>query len=86
MFSSDIKRTNRQIIRKRQNVSYSCVSYIKSEASNIWRTAAWFLKPFGEMVDESHIYKLVKPNFIVKTKTVYSGCNVCYQVFGKWKN
>ena len=55
MFSSDIKRTNRQIIRKRQNVSYSCVSYIKSEASNIWRTAAWFLKPSGEMVDENHV-------------------------------
>ena len=83
MFSSDIKRTNRQIIRKRQNVSYSDVSYIKSEASNIWRTAAWFLKPFGEMVEENHIYNLVKPNFIVKTKTVYSGCNVCYQVFLK---
>ena len=35
------------------------------------------------MVEENHIYDLVKPNFTVKTGRVYRGCKVCYQVF--WK-
>ena len=52
-----------------------------SQTSNIWRTEAWFLKPFGERVEEHHIYNLVKPNSIVKTRTVYRGRNICYQVF-----
>ena len=30
-----------------------------------------------ETVEENHIYRLVKPNFTVKTRTVYRGCNVC---------
>ena len=54
-----------------------------SETSDIWRTGAWFLKPFGESVEENHIYHLVKPNYTVKTRAVYRRCNVCYQVF--WK-
>ena len=40
---------------KSHKVSYRCVSYIKSETSNIWRTGALFLKPFGERVEENHI-------------------------------
>ena len=40
-----------------------------------------FLKPFGERVEENHIYCLVKHNSTVKTRTVYRGCNVSYQVF-----
>ena len=63
------------------NVSYRYVSYLKSEASNIWRTGAWFSKLFGESVEGNHIYDLVKPNSAVKTRTVYRGCNVCYQFF-----
>ena len=39
------------------------------------------LKAFGERVEENHIYQLVKPNSIVKTRTVCRGCNICYQVF-----
>ena len=54
---------------------------MKSETSDIWTTGAWFLKPFGERVEENHISHLVKPNSTVKTRTVYRGCNVCYQVF-----
>ena len=42
-----------------------------------------FLKPFGERVEEKHIYHLAKPNSAVKTGTVYRGCNVIYEVF--WK-
>ena len=38
------------------------------------------LKAFGERVEENHIYQLVKPNSIVKTRTVCRGCNICYQV------
>ena len=53
---------------------------IKSETSDIWRTSAWFLKTFGERVEENHIYDLVKPNTTVKARTVYRGCNVCYQI------
>ena len=62
-------------------LSYRYVSYVKSEISDIWRTGAWFLKPFGERVGENHIYDLVKPNSTVKTRTLYRGCKVCYQVF-----
>ena len=50
---------------------------------DIVRTGAWLLKPFGERVEENHIYYLVEPDSTVKTRTVYIGCNVCYQVF--WK-
>ena len=39
------------------------------------------LKPFGERVEKNYIYDLVKRNYTVKTRTVYRGCNVCYQVF-----
>ena len=39
------------------------------------------LKPFGERVEENHIYHLVKRNPTVKIRTVYRGCNVRYQVF-----
>ena len=67
----DIVRTfeNRipfQTFEKLRNVSYLYVSYIKSETSDIWRTDAWFLKPFRERVEENHIYRLVKPNSRVK--------------------
>ena len=72
-----------QTFEKWHNVSYRYVSYIKSETSFIWRTGAWFLKPFEERVEENHIYHIVKPNSTVKTGTVYRGCNVCYQFF--WK-
>ena len=72
-----------QTVEKRHNVSYHYVSYIKSETSNIWRTGAWFWKWFRERVKENHIYHLVKLNSTVRTRTVYRGCNVCYQVFLK---
>ena len=70
-----------QTFEKWHNVSYRYVSYKKSEKSDIWRRGAWFLKPFGERVEENHIYPLVKPNFAVKTRTVYRRYDVCYQVF-----
>ena len=70
-----------QTFEKWHKVSYHHVSYIKSETSFIWRTGAWFLKPFEQRVEENHIYHIVKPNSTVKTGTIYSGCNVCYQVF-----
>ena len=57
--------------------------YVKSETSDMRRTGAPLLKPFEERVEENHIYDLVKPNSTVKTRTVYRGCNVCYQFF--WK-
>ena len=65
-----------QTFEKWHNISYRNVTYVKSEISNIWRTGALFLKPFGERVEENHIYDLVKPN-----STVKRGCNVCYWVF-----
>ena len=70
-----------QTFEKWHNVSYRYVSYIKSETSNVWRTGVWFLKLCRERVEENHIYHLVKPNSTVKTRTVYRGCNVRYQVF-----
>ena len=70
-----------QTFEKQHNLGYRYVSYIKSETCDIWRTGAWFLKPFGERVEENQIYHLVKPNSTVKTRTVYGGCTVCYQVF-----
>ena len=72
-----------QTFEKWHNVSYCYVSYIKSGTSFIWRTSAWFLKPFEERVEENHIYHIEKRNSTVKTGTVYRGCNVCYQFF--WK-
>ena len=76
-----------QTFEKWHNVGYRYVSYVKSEISDIWRTGAWFLKPFGESVEKNHIYHLIKPTSTVKTRTVYRGCNLCYQVFfWKWKN
>ena len=85
MLPSDIKLAHRQNIRKQSSISNVAryVSYVKSETSDIWRTGAWFLKPFGERVEEKHIYHLAKPNSAVKTGTVYRGCNVIYEVF--WK-
>ena len=70
-----------QTFEKWHNISYRYVRYIKSETSGIWRTGAWFLKPFGEKVQGNHVYDLVNPNFTVKAKRVYRGCKVCYQVF-----
>ena len=70
-----------QTFEKLHNVSYRYVSYVKSETSDIWRTGAWFLKTFGERIKENHIYDLVKPNSTVKSRTIYRGCNVFYQVF-----
>ena len=70
-----------QTFEKWHNVSYHYISYIKSETSDIWTTGAWFLNAFGESVEENHIYHEVKPNSTVKTRTVYRGCNVCYQGF-----
>ena len=72
-----------QMFEKWHNVSYRYVSYIKSETCDIWRAGAWFLKPFGDRVDENHIYHLVIPNSAVKTGTVYRECNVCYQAFSE---
>ena len=43
-----------QAFEKWHNVSYRYVSYVKSETSDIWRTGAWFLKPFRERVEENH--------------------------------
>ena len=70
-----------QTFVKSHNVSYRYVSYIKSEISDVWKTCAWFLKPFGERVEENHIYDLVKPNSTVRTRTVHRGCNVCDIVY-----
>ena len=39
-----------QMFKKWYNVSCRYVSYIKSEASNVWRTGVWFLKPVGEVM------------------------------------
>ena len=64
---------------KWHNVSYRCVSYVKSEISDIWRTSALF----GERVEENHIYDLVKPNSTVKTRIIYRGCNYVTKFF--WK-
>ena len=69
MLSSVMKHAHRQNIRKKipfqtfekwHNVSYRYASYAKSEISDTWRTGAWFLKPFGEKVEEYHIYDLIK--------------------------
>ena len=49
-----------QTLEKWHNVSYR---YVKSETSNICRTGAWLLKPFGERVEENDIYYLVKTEF-----------------------
>ena len=73
-------RTPFQMFEKWHNVSYCYICYIKSETSDIWRTSVWFLKTVGEMVEENHIYHLVKLNSTVKTRTLYRGC---YQVFFK---
>ena len=70
-----------QTIKKWHNVRYCYVSYVRSVTSNIWRAGAWSLKPSGESIVENHIYDLVKPNSIVKARTVYRGGNVCCQVF-----
>ena len=70
-----------QTFEKWYNVSYRYVSYVKSETSDIWSTGVWFLKTFGERVEENHIYLLVKPTYAVKTRAIYRGCNVYYQVF-----
>ena len=93
MLSSDTERANRHNIRNRisiqtfekwHNVSYRHVSYVKSETSDIWRTKVWFLKPFGERVEENHIYDLLKPNSTVKTRTVYTE-SITYVTKFSWK-
>ena len=33
------------------------------------------------MVEENHIYNLVKPNSAVKTRTAYRVYDLCYQLF-----
>ena len=43
------------MFKKWYNVSCRYISYIKSEASNIWRTGVWFLKPFGEVMRKSYL-------------------------------
>ena len=68
-----------QTLREGHNISYCYISYIKSETSHIWRTGAWL--PFGERVEENHLYHLVKPNSILKLRSVYRGCSVYYQIF-----
>ena len=73
-----------QTFEKWLNVSYRYVSQVKPETSDIRKIGIWFLKHFGESVEENHIYHLVKPNSTVKTRTVYRECNVCYEVFF-WK-
>ena len=40
-------------------------------------------KPFGESVYENSVYRLLKPNPTVKTKTVYRGCTYVTKPF--WK-
>ena len=76
-----------QTFQNWHNVSYHYISYIKSETSDIWRTGAWFPKPFGQTVKENHIYDLVKPNSIVKTRKVYKRVpHMLPRYFGKWKN
>ena len=76
-----------QTFQNWHNVSYPYISYIKSETSDIWRTGAWFPKPFGQTVKENHIYDLVKPNSIVKTRKVYKRVpHMLPRYFGKWKN
>ena len=62
---------------KNDITSYRYASYIKSNASDIWKTGAWFLKAFGKRIEENHIDELVIPNSTVKTRTVCRGCNVC---------
>ena len=52
-----------QTLEKWHNVSYR---YVKSETSDICRTGAWLLKPFGERVEENDIYYLVKTEFYRK--------------------
>ena len=59
-------RNHIQMFEEWRNGTYRYVSYVKSQKSDIWRTGAWFLKPFGERVEEKHIYDLVKPNSTVK--------------------
>ena len=53
-------------------MTYRYISYVKSEIFHIWRTNAWFLKPFVERVEENHIYDLVKTTVktTVKTRTL----------------
>ena len=68
-----------QTLREGHNISYCYISYIKSETSHIWRTGAWL--PFGERVEENHLYHLVKPNSILKLRSVYRGCSVYYPIF-----
>ena len=76
-------RISFQTFEKWHNVSYRYVNYIKSEISNISRTEAWFLKPFGERDEENHIDHLVKPNSAVKTRTLYRGVTYVTKFF--WK-
>ena len=48
-------KTPIQTLEKCHNVSYRYISYIKSETSDIWRTGAWFSKPFWERIEENYI-------------------------------
>ena len=47
-----------QTFEKWHNVSYHYFSYFKLEASDIWKTAVWFLKAVSERIEENHIYHL----------------------------
>ena len=58
--SSEQSRLEFHTFEKWCNVSYSYVSYIKSETSAIWRAGAW--------VEENHISHLVKSNSTIVTK------------------
>ena len=41
------------------------------------------LRPFGEKVEENHMYDLVKPNYTVKTRKVYR--SITYVTKFSWK-
>ena len=57
-----------QTFEKWYNLSYRYVSKVKSEASDIWKTVVWLLKPFSWRVDKNPIYHQAKPNSTLKTR------------------
>ena len=58
---------------KWHNTGFRYVSYVKSETSDIWRTGAWFLKPYLKGVEGNHIYDPVKPNSTEKLEWYIEG-------------
>ena len=61
------------------------VSCIKSEISD-WRTAAWFLKPSKQRIEENHYLWPSKTKFYKKNGTVQRVQHMLPSFFGKWKN